>query len=65
MEGYKSLLSYKLTLIAFGLTWEFVPEYYFKIEDGRQRDQLNLSPPLILENLLRKRQKYLQKFTGS
>lgn len=40
MEGYKQLLSYKLTLIQFCLTWEFVPLYYYKIEDGRQRDQI-------------------------
>jgi len=40
MEGYKSLLSYKLTLIQFCLTWEFVPDYYYKTEDFRQRDQI-------------------------
>lgn len=40
MEGYKKLLSYKLTLIEFCLTWEFVPIYFNKIEDSRQRDQL-------------------------
>jgi len=40
MEGYKQLLSYKLTLIEFCLVWEFVPEYYWKIEDSRQRDQI-------------------------
>lgn len=40
MEGYKKLLSYKLTLIQFLLTWEFVPQYYFRLEDSRQRDQL-------------------------
>lgn len=40
MDGYKKLISYKLTLIEFCLTWEFVPAYYYRIEDGRQRDQL-------------------------
>lgn len=40
MEGYKKLLSYQLTLIEFCLTWEFVPVYFYKIEDSRQRDQL-------------------------
>jgi hypothetical protein len=38
--GYKSLLSYKLASIAFELGWEFVPVYYYKYEDGRQRDQI-------------------------
>lgn len=38
--GYKSLISYKLSNIAFILGWEFVPLYYSKYEDGRQRDQI-------------------------
>lgn len=38
--GYKSLLSYKLANIAFILGWEFVPLYYNKYEDHRQRDQI-------------------------
>lgn len=38
--GYKSLISYKLALIAFQLGWDFVPKYYNKIEDSRQRDQI-------------------------
>lgn len=38
--GYKSLISYKLANIAFILGWEFVPLYYSKYEDGRQRDQI-------------------------
>lgn len=38
--GYKQLISYKLALIAFELGWEFVPTYYNKIEDSRQRDQI-------------------------
>jgi len=38
--GYKSLISYKLANIAFQLGWEFVPTYYRKYEDGRQRDQI-------------------------
>lgn len=51
MEGYKSLLSYKLTLIQFCLTWEFVPEYYYKIEDGRQRDQIKQAVRSKKQNL--------------
>lgn len=39
-NGYKSLISYKLARIAFTLGWEFVPMYYKRIEDGRQRDQI-------------------------
>lgn len=38
--GYKQLTSYKLALIAFELGWDFVPRYYAKIEDSRQRDQI-------------------------
>lgn len=38
--GYKQLISYKLALIAFELGWDFVPRYYRKIEDSRQRDQI-------------------------
>ena len=39
-QGYKQLISYKLANIAFILGWEFVPTYYNKYEDGRQRDQI-------------------------
>lgn len=38
--GYKQLISYKLANIAFILGWEFVPTYYKKYEDARQRDQI-------------------------
>ena len=38
--GYKQLLSYKLSNIAFLIGWEFVPLYYHKYEDHRQRDQI-------------------------
>lgn len=38
--GYKQLISYKLAQIAFDLGWDFVPRYYPKIEDSRQRDQI-------------------------
>lgn len=38
--GYKSLISYKLAQIAFDLGWDFVPKYYPRIEDSRQRDQI-------------------------
>lgn len=38
--GYKSLISYKLAQIAFDLGWDFVPRYYYKPEDHRQRDQI-------------------------
>jgi S23 ribosomal protein. len=39
-QGYKSLISYKLAQIAFDLGWDFVPKYYSKYEDHRQRDQI-------------------------
>jgi len=38
--GYKGLISYKLARIAFDLGWDFVPKYYRRIEDSRQRDQI-------------------------
>ena len=38
--GYQSLISYKLAQIAFDLGWKFVPRYYNKYEDNRQRDQI-------------------------
>lgn len=38
--GYKQLFSYKLAQIAFIIGWEFVPLYYQKYEDHRQRDQI-------------------------
>lgn len=38
--GYKQLISYKLARIAFELGWNFVPKYYKRIEDSRQRDQI-------------------------
>lgn len=38
--GYKNLISYKLAQIAFALGWDFVPKYYKRIEDSRQRDQI-------------------------
>ncbi|MDP2637085.1 MAG: four helix bundle protein [bacterium] len=38
--GYKQLISYKLAQIAFDLGWDFVPKYYKKYEDSRQRDQI-------------------------
>lgn len=38
--GYKKLISYKLARVAFDLGWDFVPRYYKRIEDSRQRDQI-------------------------
>lgn len=39
-QGYKQLISYKLAQIAFDLGWDFTPQYYYKFEDNRQRDQI-------------------------
>lgn len=39
-DGYKQLLTYKLAQLAFDLGWNFVPQYYDKLEDHRQRDQI-------------------------
>jgi four helix bundle suffix protein len=52
MEGYKTLISYQLTLIAFNLVWEFVPIHYYKIEDGRQRDQLKQAMRSFKQNIV-------------
>lgn len=38
--GYKQLISYRLAQVAFDLGWDFVPKYYKRIEDSRQRDQI-------------------------
>lgn len=38
--GYKSLLSYQLSKIAFDLGWEFIPQYFIGSEFSRQRDQI-------------------------
>lgn len=39
-SGFKKLISYKLAQLAFALGWNFVPRYYNRIEDSRQRDQI-------------------------
>lgn len=38
--GYKFLLSYQLSKIAFDLGWEFIPIYFIGFEFSRQRDQI-------------------------
>jgi len=38
--GYKQLHSYKIARVAADLGWDFVPKYYHKYEDARQRDQI-------------------------
>ncbi len=50
--GYKSLLSYKLAQIAFDLGWDFVPKYYPKIEDSRQRDQIKQALRSYKQNIV-------------
>ncbi|MBI4999670.1 four helix bundle protein [Candidatus Gottesmanbacteria bacterium] len=50
--GYKSLLSYKLAQIAFDLGWEFVPLYYNKYEDHRQRDQIKQALRSLKQNIV-------------
>ncbi|MEK9143082.1 MAG: four helix bundle protein [Patescibacteria group bacterium] len=50
--GYKSLLSYNLAQIAFDLGWEFVPLYYTKYEDGRQRDQIKQALRSLKQNIV-------------
>lgn len=50
--GYKSLISYKLAQIAFDLGWGFVPKYYCKYEDGRQRDQIKQALRSLKQNIV-------------
>jgi len=50
--GYKNLLSYKLANIAFQIGWEFVPTYYSKYEDSRQRDQIKQALRSYKQNIV-------------
>lgn len=50
--GYKQLISYKLSQVAFILGWEFVPKYYHRIEDGRQRDQIKQALRSFKQNIV-------------
>ncbi|MBI4078899.1 MAG: hypothetical protein HY429_01235 [Candidatus Levybacteria bacterium] len=50
--GYKYLISYKLSQIAFDLGWDFVPKYYSKIEDSRQRDQIKQALRSYKQNIV-------------
>lgn len=50
--GYKNLLSYKLSNIAFQLGWEFVPTFYKNYEDGRQRDQVKQALRSLKQNIV-------------
>ncbi len=50
--GYQSLISYKLAQIAFDLGWEFVPLYYNKYEDNRQRDQIKQALRSLKQNIV-------------
>lgn len=50
--GYKMLISYKLSQIAFDLGWDFVPKYYRKYEDNRQRDQIKQALRSLKQNIV-------------
>ncbi len=50
--GYQSLISYKLAQLAFDLGWEFVPLYYHKYEDNRQRDQIKQALRSLKQNIV-------------
>lgn len=50
--GYKNLISYQLSQIAFDLGWEFVPVYYRRIEDSRQRDQIKQALRSLKQNIV-------------
>lgn len=50
--GYKGLISYKLAQIAFDLGWDFVPSYYNRLEDSRQRDQIKQALRSYKQNIV-------------
>lgn len=50
--GYKSLISYQLAQIAFDIGWKFVPFYYSKPEDDRQRDQIKQALRSLKQNIV-------------
>ena len=50
MQGYKTLLSYKLATVAFDLTWELAPLIYPAYEDSRQRSQLKQAARSLKQN---------------
>lgn len=50
--GYKKLITYKLSQIAFDLGWDFVPQYFDKIEDHRQRDQIKQALRSLKQNIV-------------
>lgn len=50
--GYKSLVTYKLSQIAFDLGWDFIPQYYNLIEDHRQRDQIKQALRSLKQNIV-------------
>ncbi len=51
--GYKTLISYQLAQIAFVLGWDFVPKYYNRIKDGRQRDQIKQALRSCKQNVVK------------
>ncbi len=51
-QGYKQLISYQLAAIAFQLGWEFVPLYYNRYEDARQRDQIKQALRSYKQNIV-------------
>lgn len=51
-QGYKQLISYQLAAIAFRLGWEFVPLYYKRYEDARQRDQIKQALRSYKQNIV-------------
>lgn len=52
LAGYKQLISYKVAQVAFDLGWEFIPQYYKKYEDGRQRDQIKQALRSLKQNII-------------
>lgn len=52
MQAHKKLLSYKLSKIAFDLTWELTSILYPTFEDSRQRSQLKQAARSLKQNIV-------------
>ena len=50
--GYKSLVSYQVVKTAFDLGWDFVPIFYPRYEDARQRDQIKQALRSCKQNIV-------------
>lgn len=50
--GYKALVSYQVTHVAFELGWDYIPVLYPRYEDARQRDQIKQALRSCKQNIV-------------